>query len=201
MQSMVDFSSLCINMDIIITAICSNERPQPIFHQILLNFVTIVNNLDWVRWSDNAGLMPLLHWYCYSFLEQIFNCFAHFATDFGNGNIMTEACPITKLNTSALKSALTVLKTFHSQINLHQAAMTAITVMPGSIAAYNVNPWNNTQASGLRKDDKNSLVDGASCPTFNATFTPNQPSVIPQHPIRTRKTLPATRGKRSLVVE
>ncbi len=174
MQSMVDFSSLCINMDIIITAICSNGRPQPIFRQVLLNFVTIVNNLDWVRWSDNAGLMPLLHWSCYIFLEKIFNCFAHFATDFGNGNIMTEACPITKLNTSALKSALTVLKTFCSQFNLHQAAMTAITVMPGSIAAYNVNPWNNTQASGLRKDDKNSLVDGASCPTFNATFMPKQ---------------------------
>jgi hypothetical protein len=48
MQSMVDFSSLCINMDTIITAICSNNRPQPILHQILLNFVTIVNNPDWV---------------------------------------------------------------------------------------------------------------------------------------------------------
>jgi hypothetical protein len=84
--------------------------------------------------------MPLLHWYCYSFLEQIFNCFADFATDFENGNIMTKARPITKLNTSALKSALTVLKTFCSQINLHQATMTAITVMPGSVSAYNVNP-------------------------------------------------------------
>jgi hypothetical protein len=138
------------------------------------NFVAIVNNPDWVRWSDNVGLMPLLHWYCYSFLEQIFNCFADFATDFGNGNIMTKSCPITKLNTSALKSALTVLKIFCSQINLHQATMTTITVMPGSVSAYNVNPWNNTQASGLRKDEKNSLVDGASCPTPNATFTPKQ---------------------------
>jgi hypothetical protein len=52
--------------------------------------------------------------------------------------------------------------------------MTAITVMPGSVSAYNVNPWNNTQASGLRKDDKNSLVDGASHPTPDATFTPEQ---------------------------
>jgi hypothetical protein len=82
MQSMVDFSSLCINMDTIITAICSNNGPQPILHQILLNFVAIVNNPDWVHWSDNAGSMPLLHLYCYSFLEQIFNCFADFATDF-----------------------------------------------------------------------------------------------------------------------
>ncbi len=140
MQSMVDFSSLCINMDTIIAAICSNNGPWPIFCQILLNFVAIVNNPDWVRWSDNVGLMPLLNWYCYSFLKQIFNCFADFATDFGNGNIMTEACPITKLNTSALKSALTVLKTFCSQIGLHQATMTTITVMPGSISIYNVNP-------------------------------------------------------------
>jgi hypothetical protein len=69
MQSMVDFSSLCINMHMIITAICSNNGPQPIFHQILLNFIAIVNNPDWVCWSDNVGLMPLLHWYCYSFLK------------------------------------------------------------------------------------------------------------------------------------
>jgi hypothetical protein len=68
-HSMVDFSSLCINMDPIITTICSNDEPQPILCQILLNFVAIVNNPDWVRWSDNVGLMPLLHWYCYSFLE------------------------------------------------------------------------------------------------------------------------------------
>ncbi len=61
MQSMVDFSILCINMDMIITAICSNNRPQPILRQILLNFVAIVNNPDWVRWSDNIDLMPLLH--------------------------------------------------------------------------------------------------------------------------------------------
>jgi hypothetical protein len=103
MHSMVDFSSLCINMNMIITAICSNDEPQPILCQILLNFVAIVNNPNWVRWSDKVSLMPLLHWYCYSFLEHIFNCFANFATDFGNGNIMSEACLITKLNTSALK--------------------------------------------------------------------------------------------------
>jgi hypothetical protein len=118
--------------------------------------------------------MPVLHWYCYSFLKQIFNCFADFAIDFGNGYILTKACPITELNTSALKSALTVLKTFCSQINLHQATMTAITVIPGSVAAYTVHPWNNTQASRPRKDEKNSLADGASHPTSNTTFMPKQ---------------------------
>jgi hypothetical protein len=70
MHSMMDFSSLCINMDTIITAICSNDEPQPILCQILLNFVAIVNNPDWVRWLDNVGLMPLLHWYCYVSLSK-----------------------------------------------------------------------------------------------------------------------------------
>ncbi len=62
MHSMVDFSSLCINMDKIITAICSNDEPQLILHQILLNFVAIVNNPDcWVLWLDNVGSMSSLH--------------------------------------------------------------------------------------------------------------------------------------------
>jgi hypothetical protein len=68
MHSMVDFSSLCIKMDMIITAICSNDEPQPIIRQIPLNFVAIVNNPDWDHWLDNVGSMPSLHWYCYSFL-------------------------------------------------------------------------------------------------------------------------------------
>jgi hypothetical protein len=52
--------------------------------------------------------------------------------------------------------------------------MTAITVMPGSVTAYTVNPWNNTQASGPREDEKNSPMDGASCHTSNTTFMPKQ---------------------------
>jgi hypothetical protein len=63
MQNMTDFFSLCINMDTIITAICSNEEPQPILRQILLNFVSIINNPEWVRWSESIGAMPNLHWY------------------------------------------------------------------------------------------------------------------------------------------
>jgi hypothetical protein len=46
--------------------------------------------------------------------------------------------------------------------------------MPASVATYNVNPWNNTQARGPRKDEKNSPTDGASCPTSNTTFTLEQ---------------------------
>ena len=73
MQNMMDFSSLYINMDTIITAICSNEEPQPILWQILLKFVLIINNPEWVRWSKSVGTMPNLHWYCYTFLESAFS--------------------------------------------------------------------------------------------------------------------------------
>jgi hypothetical protein len=55
-------------------------------------------------------------------------------------------------NTSALVCALTVLKTFCSQINLHQATMTAIMAMPGFLTACTISPWNNTQVCGTRKD-------------------------------------------------
>ena len=44
MQNLTDFSSLCINMDTIIITICSNKEPQPIICQILLHFVSIINN-------------------------------------------------------------------------------------------------------------------------------------------------------------
>jgi hypothetical protein len=50
MTAMVNISSLCINMNTIITTTCSSNVLQPILCQILLNFVSIVNNPDWVHW-------------------------------------------------------------------------------------------------------------------------------------------------------
>jgi hypothetical protein len=55
MTSMVNFSSLCINMNTNITAIYSSNKSQPILCQIFLNFVAIVNNSDWVRWYESVS--------------------------------------------------------------------------------------------------------------------------------------------------
>ncbi len=116
MIDITDFSSLCLKMDTVISVICASNEPQPIFHQILMNFVGLVNNPDWVKWAKSVGPMPLIHWYCYSFLEHIFNCFADFATDFGNGNIISKSCSIDKLNTKGLINAIMAFRAFCTQI-------------------------------------------------------------------------------------
>ena len=95
MSSVVDFTSLCVNIDFIITAITIADSLSPILCQFLMNFVRITNNTEWVRWHDSKpGCMPNLHWYCYSFLEKIFNHMADFAADFGNVTMVSEGCPI-----------------------------------------------------------------------------------------------------------
>ena len=135
MIDITDFSSLCINMDTVISAICTSDEPQPILRQILMNFVGLVNNPDWAKWTESVGSMPLIHWYCYTFLERIFNCFADFATDFGNGNIMSKSRSINDLNTKGLISAITAFRAFWTQIQLNQAQMTPIIIMPSSVTA------------------------------------------------------------------
>jgi hypothetical protein len=133
-------------MDTVISAICTSDEPQPIFCQILMNFISLINNPDWAKWSESFSSMPLIHWYCYSFLERIFNCFADFATDFGNGNVMSETRPITELNSKGLVNAITAFKAFRTQIQLNQAQMTPIIIMPSSVTAYTLSNRNNTQS-------------------------------------------------------
>jgi hypothetical protein len=44
MVDMTDFSSLCINCDTIISAIVDSSGPQPLYQQILLKFINLMNN-------------------------------------------------------------------------------------------------------------------------------------------------------------
>jgi hypothetical protein len=44
MVDMTDFSSNCINCDTIISAIVDSSGPQPLYQQILLKFVNLMNN-------------------------------------------------------------------------------------------------------------------------------------------------------------
>jgi hypothetical protein len=50
MVDMTDFSSLCINSNTIISAIVNSTGPQPLYRQILLKFVNLLNNSDFDTW-------------------------------------------------------------------------------------------------------------------------------------------------------
>ncbi len=70
MVDMTNFSSLCINWDTIISIIVNSTKPQPLYCQVLLNFINLLNNPDFDAWYDaTEGSMPPLHWHVYSFLE------------------------------------------------------------------------------------------------------------------------------------
>jgi hypothetical protein len=67
MVDMTDFSSLCINCNTIISAIINSTGPQPLYCQILLKFINLLNP-DFNAWYDaTKGSMPSLYWHVYSF--------------------------------------------------------------------------------------------------------------------------------------
>ncbi len=137
MVDMTDFSSLCITCDTIISAIVDSTRPQPLYCQILLKFVNLLNNPDFNAWyAATKGSMPSLHWHVYSFLERIFNFFAKFATDFGNVNFMTGSRPLAELNTKPLVKALTVLKAFEDQLTLPWSTNSPIPILAATVSKF-----------------------------------------------------------------
>jgi hypothetical protein len=90
MVDMTDFSSLCVNCNTIISAAVNSSGPQPLYQQILLKFVNLMNNPNFDTWyAANKVSMPSLHWHVYSFLERIFNHLAKFATDLATST----SCP------------------------------------------------------------------------------------------------------------
>jgi hypothetical protein len=137
MVDMTNFFSLCINSDTIISAIINSTGPQPLYRQILLKFVNLLNNPDFDTWYvATKGSMPSLHWHVYSFLECIFNLFAKFAMDFGNINVMTGSRPLAELNTKLLVKALTVLKAFKDQLTLAQSTNSLIPILAATVSKF-----------------------------------------------------------------
>ncbi len=94
--------------------------------------------------------MPSLHWHVYSFLEQIFNLFAMFATDFGNINVMTGSRPLAELNTKPLVKALMVLKAFKDQLTLAQSTNSPIPILAATVSKFSSrSPDTNLNAGTL----------------------------------------------------
>jgi hypothetical protein len=141
MVSIVDFSSLCINMNSFIMAITTTDSPWPILRQYLTKFIRIINNMEWAQWYDATHAhMPLLHWHCYSFLEKVFNHIADFATNYDNVNLAAENQSISDLSIQPLICTFTTMRAFEDNIILHQSLGMPIVTMASSIEAYTLNP-------------------------------------------------------------
>jgi hypothetical protein len=151
MVDMTDFSSLCINCDTINSRIADSSGPQPLYCQILLKFVNLMNNPNFDAWyAANKGSMPSLHWHVYSFLECIFNLFSKFATDFGNIKVMTGLRPLAELNTKLLVKALTVLKAFEDQLTLAQSTNSPISILAATVSKFSTrSPGTNSNVGTL----------------------------------------------------
>jgi hypothetical protein len=62
--NMLDFSSLCINCNTVISTIVDSDSHQSLYRQILLKFVALLNNPDFDNWyAANKGATPHLHWH------------------------------------------------------------------------------------------------------------------------------------------
>jgi hypothetical protein len=134
MVDMTDFSSLCINSNTVITTITDSTGPQPLYCQILLKSINLLNNPDFDTWyAATKGSMQSLHWHVYSFLKHIFNLFTKFAMDFGNINVMTRLRPLAELNTKPLVKALTVLKALEDQLTLAQSTNSPIPILAATV--------------------------------------------------------------------
>ncbi len=171
MVNMTDFSSLCINCDTIISAIVNSSGSQPLYQQILLKFINLMNNPDFDTWyAANKTSMPSLHWHVYSFLERIFNHLAKFAMDFGNVNVMSGSHPLTELNTNPLTKVLTVLKALEDQLTLPQFTNSPITILAAIVSKFSTRTLGTNpilvipasvpvSASALLENNKNQCHD------------------------------------------
>jgi hypothetical protein len=147
MVSGINFSSICINMDLIIMAITTAENPPPILCQFSMKFIRIINSTEWAQWYNATHVhLPLLHWHCYFFQERVFNHVANFVTNFGNVNVASENQPILELNIQPLIHAISTMRALKDNIILHHSLGMPIVTKASSIEAYTLNPWNKTNS-------------------------------------------------------
>ncbi len=142
MVSVVNFFSLCINMDSIIMATTTADSPPSILHQFLMKFIRIINSTEWAQWYNlTHAHMQLFHWHCNSFLKRVFNHIANFATNFGNVNITPKNQPMLEPNIQPLIHAITTMRAFKVNIILHHSLGMLSITMASSIEAYTLTPW------------------------------------------------------------
>ncbi len=79
-----------------------------------------------------------LHWHFHLFLKLIFNLFSQFAMGFNNVNVMSQSCPLSKLNTKPLRQALVTMKAFKDHLSLAHSMNSPIQILAASVSRYSI---------------------------------------------------------------
>jgi hypothetical protein len=83
---------------------------------------------------QRGGSVPNIHLLFLSSIDRIFVCFAKFATDINNTNVVAEKRPLSELDLSEIEKALGVLSALEEEVTRAQAQGVP-PVIPGQLIA------------------------------------------------------------------
>ena len=89
--SIKDVTLLMINVCTVMMVVSSSGSPKPLLAQAFTKIMTMTINNDWDEWMVQCrGSVPNIHLLFLSYIDRIFVCFAKFATDINNTNVVAE---------------------------------------------------------------------------------------------------------------
>jgi len=90
-----------INICTVMMVVTSDDSPKPLLHQIFLKIMTLTIDNNWEEYMITCGgLISNVHLLLLSYIDRIWVCFAMFALNFNNVNVVTENRPFEDLNLS-----------------------------------------------------------------------------------------------------
>ena len=120
--SIKDVTSLIINVCTVMMVVSSRNSPKPLLAQAFTKIMTMTINNDWDEWMVQCrGSVPNIHLLFLSYIDRISVCFAKFATDINNTNVVAENRPLAELDLSEIKKAMGVLSALEEEVKRAQA--------------------------------------------------------------------------------
>jgi hypothetical protein len=111
-----------INVCTVMMVLSSSNSGRPLFAQGFKKIMTMTINNDWDEWMVQCGgSVPNMHLLFLSYIDRIFVCFARFATNINNTNVVAEKQPLAKLNLSEIEKAMGVLSALEEEVKRAQA--------------------------------------------------------------------------------
>ena len=132
-----DVTSLLINVSTVIAVITSSDKPQPLLHTMLSKIMTWTIDSNWEEhMTACGGSIPNVHLLLLSYVDRIWVCFAKFALDFNNINVVTENRPLADLDLSEINKAVSVYLALGEELRRAQAQGVQLLVPPQLVSRF-----------------------------------------------------------------